>query len=323
MFSVVIPLFNKRVTVRRAIESVLAQSNAAAEIIVVNDGSTDGGEEGLESLSPLVQVINQQNEGEGPARNRGVAASHQDWIALLDADDFWLPTHLEELSTIRRACPDAGLIGTAFAVQDDGRIRQRSQTGATVQYIDYFDWVGHHGQPFCSSSAAVRKSSWRQTGGFGNFRRGPDTEFWVRMALHHQVANSTRITSVYDRNPTSMSVVAPSRWSGTVLNGVSDLTPAVATILTARTALSPDRQRALDAFVYRNALWCLRASAQLGDTETLRSLARIFPGKPSAVAQATMIAASLPRPISKPLCRALSRVDVRLGGDGLPRRYHG
>jgi glycosyltransferase involved in cell wall biosynthesis len=94
--SVVIPAYNREHMLRRALASVYAQSAPPAEVIVVDDASTDGTAAVAEELGARV-LRHEKNRGEGGARNSGIAAARQPWVALLDSDDEWLPTHLETL----------------------------------------------------------------------------------------------------------------------------------------------------------------------------------------------------------------------------------
>lgn len=87
--SVVIPVFNRAGLVQRAIASALAQSLPPQEILVIDDGSTDGSGDAARACGPSVRVIAQPNAGLPAARNAGVAAAAGEWIAFLDSDDLW------------------------------------------------------------------------------------------------------------------------------------------------------------------------------------------------------------------------------------------
>ena len=93
--SVIIPTYNRRNTLPRAVESVLNQTYKPIEIIVVDDGSTDGTKEMFSEMYPLVRYIYQVNSGVSSARNTGIKSASGDWIALLDSDDEWLPDKLD------------------------------------------------------------------------------------------------------------------------------------------------------------------------------------------------------------------------------------
>ena len=93
--SVIIPTYNRRNTLPRAVESVLNQTYKPIEIIVVDDGSTDGTKEMFSEMYPLVRYIYQANSGVSSARNKGINSASGDWIALLDSDDEWLPDKLD------------------------------------------------------------------------------------------------------------------------------------------------------------------------------------------------------------------------------------
>ena len=93
--SVIIPTFNRKNFVPKAIESVLKQSYKKYEIIIVDDGSGDGTQDYVRSNFPMVRLIFQSNRGVSAARNTGILHSKGDWIAFLDSDDQWLPKKLE------------------------------------------------------------------------------------------------------------------------------------------------------------------------------------------------------------------------------------
>lgn len=115
MFSVIIPLFNKAPYIQRAVESVLKQTFQDFEIIVINDGSTDGGEllEGYKD--DRIKVISQENQGVSIARNTGIKHASYFYIAFLDADDYWHKNYLKISSDTILKFKDVTMIGSYYS----------------------------------------------------------------------------------------------------------------------------------------------------------------------------------------------------------------
>ncbi|WP_372716856.1 glycosyltransferase family 2 protein [Novipirellula sp.] len=95
LISVVIPCYNASVFIRETLDSVRSQTYKPLEVIIVDDGSTDDSVAIAESYGSFVSVIQQENQGESVARNRGIEEAKGDWIAFLDADDVWAPKKLQ------------------------------------------------------------------------------------------------------------------------------------------------------------------------------------------------------------------------------------
>lgn len=112
LISVVIPVFNAEKYLRQAICSALEQTLPPHEIIVVNDGSTDSSPMIASSFGSAVIYLSQQNHGLSATRNLAIARSTGDWIAFLDADDYWLPDKLARQGAMIQADPTIGLIYT-------------------------------------------------------------------------------------------------------------------------------------------------------------------------------------------------------------------
>ncbi len=106
----VIPTFNRRELLLEALASVEAQTLRPAEVIVVDDGSSDGTREMLESMGGRVRPLFQSNAGAAAARNRGIEAAKGDWIAFLDSDDWWEPSKLAKQVEARRRMPAARVV---------------------------------------------------------------------------------------------------------------------------------------------------------------------------------------------------------------------
>lgn len=192
-FSVVVPLFDKRPYLRATIESVRGQSMRPIEIVVVDDGSTDGGAETIaDLLGDDDRLIRQPNAGPGAARNTGCTAARGEWIALLDADDLWLDDHLAALSRIIARFPEADVVATG------SRWGRDLATGhEEMRIVDIFR---DGALRLHSSNVAIRRSAILATAGFSAARAGEDTEYWLRLALDHVLAASNRTTSIYRRD---------------------------------------------------------------------------------------------------------------------------
>jgi glycosyltransferase involved in cell wall biosynthesis len=108
--SVIIPVFNTEKYVARAIESVLSQTLKPAEIIVVDDGSTDNSIEAVRRFLPKVKIITQQNKGAGAARNTGIKQASTEYLAFLDADDLWAPQKLHIQTEFHKKNPEIEMV---------------------------------------------------------------------------------------------------------------------------------------------------------------------------------------------------------------------
>jgi GT2 family glycosyltransferase len=115
LVSVVVPTYNRAYCLARTLDSVLAQTHANFEIILVDDGSTDGTEDLVArsfGRDGRIKYIYQQNQGVTAARNRALAMSQGDYVAFLDSDDVWMPWKLEIQLACFRQCPEVGMVWT-------------------------------------------------------------------------------------------------------------------------------------------------------------------------------------------------------------------
>src|SRR5262245_40987394 len=119
--SVIIPLYNRRAEIGRALRSALRQSRAPDEIVVVDDASGDGSAEAVAALGEgrIRLLRHERNQGAAAARNTGIAAAVGDWIALLDSDDEWESEKLARQLDALRTAPDAPLANvTGYVIRD-------------------------------------------------------------------------------------------------------------------------------------------------------------------------------------------------------------
>ncbi len=121
--SVVIPTYNRAHLLRRAIESVLGQSEQTDELIVIDDGSTDGTADIVACYGDRIQYVPQPHRGAGAARNAGIRASRHPIVAFLDSDDEWLPGKLQLQRAVLEICPDVMFCFSDFVGCDsEGRV---------------------------------------------------------------------------------------------------------------------------------------------------------------------------------------------------------
>lgn len=282
MFSVVIPIFNTRHTLPRTVECALAQTFGDLELILVDDGSSDGSLEAVAGIGDgRVRRLRQARAGPGAARNAGIAAARNDWVALLDADDLWAPDHLEELDRIRRRHPEAGLIGTASVTATPGRAEAallglggaRRGRIATVDLIAAF---GRAQRPLFTSSAALRKPAWAEVGGFGDHPTGQDRELFVRLALAGPVAVSDRATAVALYGTGGISDRRVRRPRPRPPERLEDLAPSVRTLLEARDSVREPQRRSIDLYAHCYLHWSVQEAARAGDVASLRALRTLY-----------------------------------------------
>ena len=171
--SVVIPTYNCAQYVAEAVESALRQTCAPLEVIVVDDGSTDGTLAALRKYMDRIRYIRLKNRGVSAARNTGIRAAQGDWIAFLDADDAWLEDKLRLQMHCAEAFPPAGLLG-ALAAED-----ARFAPAEPVTLLRTSDLLG--ALPFGTSSVVAKKEILERAGLFDENRHwAEDRELWLK-----------------------------------------------------------------------------------------------------------------------------------------------
>nr|WP_315233529.1 glycosyltransferase family A protein [uncultured Flavobacterium sp.] len=207
--SVVIPLYNKKNAIRDALDSVFNQTVLPDEVVIVNDGSTDGSDKIVELLNhPLVTLIHQKNKGVSAARNKGIDEAKNEWIAFLDADDVWMPNHLKEITHLVQAFPECSVIATAYELQDSlGNrtpiiLNKIPFEGDKGKLTNYFQVASCSHPPLWSSAIVVKKSGLQAVGGFPvGIKSGEDLLTWARLAVKYEIGYSLSVNSVFIQDP--------------------------------------------------------------------------------------------------------------------------
>lgn len=225
--SIIIPLYNKRDSIRRAIFSALDQDDIEhdqVDVIVVDDGSTDGSAEAVEAIideNPLapISLVRQENAGVSVARNTGVATSNAEYVCFLDSDDSYTPNFLKEIKSLIGRFPDAALYGTSYSFVCTGAgtmSKSRPYTEnppRTHRLIDnYFKEAALSDLPFCASSFGMSRKRFLELGQFPvGENMGEDQDLYIRAALSGPIAHSNVTCANYyiDVGDSLMQSVAP------------------------------------------------------------------------------------------------------------------
>ncbi|MCF2950419.1 glycosyltransferase [Paraglaciecola aquimarina] len=204
-FSVVIPLYNKVESVERTILSICDQRLPASEIIVIDDGSTDGSAEKVASLKIAnLTLVTQKNQGVSAARNNGVALAKNDYIAFIDADDQWSTFYLYEMNALIQRYPQHECFASNYQkvgqagcyIDPKLAIGDISSKGTVLD--NYFAICAEGDLPFMPSSLIISKILFNQLGGFpvGEVM-GEDQALFSQIALHSQIVYSPLILMFY------------------------------------------------------------------------------------------------------------------------------
>lgn len=198
MFSVVIPLYNKELSIRNTIQSALDQTFYDFEILVINDGSTDSSLSIANEINDKrIQVITQSNKGVSAARNLGIKEANYEWIAFLDGDDLWKPNHLEQIIKMMSIFPNKCVYATSFKFSTNRKVYRHSRDKNIFTVENYFkEALKEH--LLWTSITVVNKSCFEEVGNFREMlTNGEDLDLWTRLAKRYEIVKSLEITSVY------------------------------------------------------------------------------------------------------------------------------
>lgn len=205
-YSVVIPTYNKADLISQALDSVLAQNVKDVEIVVVDDGSVDDLDSVMKGY-PEVTLIRQKNGGVSVARNTGINAASGQFICFLDADDKWLPGHLEELERLTEKYPNESYFITShITTTPDGNAygSAKALAGMEADFVcenlfkllnDRSDDVLHTNSICVKKSVITDNKVYFEPGE----RIGEDTDMWLRLSLYAPAVITNRETTTYRR----------------------------------------------------------------------------------------------------------------------------
>lgn len=214
LVSVITPVFNGAPWLREALDSALAQTFRSLEIIVVNDGSTD------DSLAiardravgdSRIRIIDQPNAGLPAARNRALRAARGAYLALLDADDAWLPNHLMIAMQAFESDPDLGLVHANIERVDADGARVDIPVRTWSRDMDPFDALALRHEHVSCPTAVFSRVALDAVGGFDLRFTGlgcEDRDLWLRIAARFRIRYLDQVTARYRAHPGSMSAAS-------------------------------------------------------------------------------------------------------------------
>jgi len=207
--SVIMPCYNAAAHVGQAIEDVLGQTHRAVELIVVDDGSTDGSAEVVAGYGQAVRLIRQSNRGSASARNAGLAHATGAYAAFLDADDRWDPRILETLvgalsdtrADSSNEAADLAYCGWARFWGDLETARPFIPHDLEADPVDKLESM-LQACPFPIHAALVRMDRLREVGGFDpRFPPAEDYDLWLRLAARCRFVRVPQVMAYYRRHP--------------------------------------------------------------------------------------------------------------------------
>lgn len=226
--SVVIPCHNAAKWIAGTLQSVLAQQPPPREVIVVDDGSSDGSAELVGRQFPTVQVIRQANAGVAAARNRGLAVATSTWVAFIDADDLWLPGKLQAQLQLLQSQAGARMAYTAWHVwPSQAAVPElawlHGQGGG-----DASRWQGASGWIYTdllldcvvwTSTVLARRDLFAEIGQFDEtLRIGEDYDLWLRASRVTPILRVPQPLALYRMHPASITRRVPERnWQAMVV----------------------------------------------------------------------------------------------------------
>lgn len=204
LISVIVPLYNKAFIIKKTLQSVLDQIYTDFEVLIVNDGSTDTSYEIVKKFDDSrIKILNQENKGAATARNTGVKNAKGKLIAFLDADDTWLPNHLETLVNLYYDFPNCGIYCNRYSILDSSNVEKKPHfININENYRGVIPNYFKSNKPFriaITLNTLIPKTIIEEENFFSeNVSNGQDLELWTKIALKHNIAINNVTTCIYN-----------------------------------------------------------------------------------------------------------------------------
>ena len=214
MISVIIPLYNKVNTIASTLKTVFQQTYTDYEIVIVDDGSTDGSADVVRAINDTrIRLFSQPNAGVSAARNRGIKEARGEFVAFLDADDKWEADYLETQMHLVEKYPQCAVFATRYGTYS----KEGMFTPAIVRKLPFHDVDGvltNYYQvascsepPIFTSAVMVRRTAIQAVGGFPvGIKSGEDLITWARLAVKNNIAYTTSPKVVFSTDGLDFSI---------------------------------------------------------------------------------------------------------------------
>jgi glycosyltransferase involved in cell wall biosynthesis len=319
-FSVVIPVYNKKPHIDSCVNSVLNQTNQSFELLIICDPSTDGSEEviALYECDKRVSIHYRKKAGPGgyAARNLGVDKAKFDWICFLDADDEWLPNHLESLALAINSYPTYKVFSTGWVVDaglntklDKFSSKMNIGTGffRELNFPDYLLYESKAWRPIWTGAACIERSLMQRAGGFpdGEIKMGGDVDTWLRCVFYaNGMVRLGVCSSIYHTDSVNMvtksAIIKP------------DLHLHTYNKLTSNYDLSKETKTLLQLRLNKLVLYAWKHNARLGYNKEFKLLKFLFINQqPVLVIAIFIINNTLPSKLIKYLLNKNSKKSIK------------
>lgn len=205
MFSIILPVFNKEKYINNTVNSILNQTFKDFELIIIDDGSTDKSIEIIQSIiDRRIKVFTQKNSGVSIARNKGISLAEKEYIAFIDADDFWDSRFLETINELIMFYPSAGAFFSDYQLVENIKetviLKKEIKASKKLLIKNYFKYVIENNKAMWTSCVIVKKKVLNDMGGFPEkISRGEDVHLWTSIALYYDIAYTSYIGAYYNR----------------------------------------------------------------------------------------------------------------------------
>lgn len=203
MFSIVIPYYKKRQYIERCIDSIISQTYQNFEIILIDDGSDDDVSKLCENkYSNKVTVIKQENKGVSAARNKGIESANHDWVAFIDADDYWINNFLEEIKDAIKKYSEQKIFAGGTAIFYNSQFERPQNKLLPVDgmmgVVNFYESICFYDSPINSSNIVIKKSHLSK---YDLFKVGQknyeDCQLWMRLCVNESIVYINKMLSVY------------------------------------------------------------------------------------------------------------------------------